>query len=92
MARRTSAIVHGAMEFALEDWPVDLTQIGRCGVVFHADNNAVRVEEISDRRAFAQEFRIGSHTKRGFAAAAVGGKRPLQFKTGARGNGALFNH
>jgi len=33
MARRASAVVHRAMKSALQDWPVDLTQIGRRGVV-----------------------------------------------------------
>ena len=49
------------------------------------------MEEILDRRAFAQEFRVGSDTEPG-TGAAVCGKRALQFDSGTRGHRAFFHH
>src|SRR5271155_764957 len=92
MARWASALVHGAMKFALKDGPVDFAQIGRGGFVLNTYHDAVRMKKISNRRTFTKEFRIRSHAKRGFAAAAIGGKRSLQFQPSARGHRAFFDH
>ncbi len=80
------------MKIALQDRAIDFAQIGRGGFVFHADNDAIWMEEISDGGTFAKKFGIRSHAKIGFAAAAVGCERSLQFESGARGYGALFDH
>ena len=84
--------MHRAMKFALQDRTVDFAQVRRSGFVLDADNDAVRMEEISDRCAFAEKLGIRSHAKIGLAAAAISGKRSLQFEPGPRGDGALFDH
>ena len=84
--------VDGAMEFALQDRLVNLAQIGGGGFVFDANHDTVRMEEVSDRCAFAEKFRVRCHAKRVFSAAAIGGQRSLQLESGACRYGAFFDH
>ena len=64
----------------------------KVGFVLDADNDAVRMEEISDRCALAEKFRVRSHAKSVFSAAAIGGQRSLQLESCPRRHGALLNH
>ena len=53
--------VHGAVTRALEDGPVNLAELLFGALVFHADDDAVRVHEVFDRGALAEKLGVGSH-------------------------------
>src|ERR1700674_2162235 len=63
VAWRTSSIVQRTVETLLNNRPVDLTEFRRGGWILDADDDPVRMEEISHGSTFAQKFRIGRNSK-----------------------------
>jgi len=61
-------------------------------LVFHAHYNAVRMKEISHRRAFAKEFGIGSDLELQFRPAGISGHGFLQLHAGQRRHRAFLHH
>jgi len=52
------ARVDGAVEFPFENRLVDFAELGRGGGVFHTHDDAVRMKEIANGRAFAEKLGI----------------------------------
>ena len=82
----------GAIEALLENRPVDFVQLLFGQLVFDADHDAIGMQKIADRGAFAQEFRIRCDAKFGGAVAPVHAELALELLAGLRRDGAFLDH
>ena len=80
-----AVFVNRTCKFSLENRPIDFAHLGGGGFVLDSDYDAIRVKEIFDRRAFAQEFRIGNDVESKVAAARI----RVQARGAVRGRCAL---
>src|SRR5215467_13828717 len=86
----TFALVYRTGKLAFKNRAVNFTELFAGRRILHADHDAVGMEKVLNRSAFAQELRVGGNPK-GVSAPAVGGERSLQFDSGAGRNRALFH-
>ena len=90
-ARGARSLVHRTAETPLENRAVDFAEFRGGGRILDANNNAVRMEKISDGSAFAKKLRIRGHAEFYVAVLGIRGQGAAQFEAGARRNGAFFN-
>src|SRR4029077_262288 len=70
-AGRAFRFVNGAVEPALKKGLIDFPQLPLGFRILHTYHDAVRVEEIRNRSAFAQKLRVGGDPKRRAIASAI---------------------
>ena len=92
LAGRASAVVHRAAKTLLQNGVVDFAQFRCRGGILDAHHNAVGMKKIFNRRSFAKEFRIGRHAELCIAVSRISGESPAELESGARGDGAFFDH
>src|SRR5271154_47238 len=88
---RASRSMHRAIEFLIENRAIDFLELLLRLFVVHSHDNAIRMQEIFDRRTFTQEFRIGGYLKCYAAFSSVDGKGALEFLARLRGNRTFFD-
>src|SRR5260370_37418557 len=92
VARRAGTVVHWAAKAFLENRTVDFAEFRGGRGILDADNDAVRMEKVSDGGAFTKKFRIGGHAELHGAIFGVRGQGAAEFESRARGYGALLDH
>src|ERR1700743_1614697 len=84
---RAAVLVNRACELVFQNRPIDFAHLGGRSLVFDTYYDAVRVKEIFDGGAFAQELRIGDNVEGDSTAARIGIEGATQLKAGASRNG-----
>src|ERR1700677_1934703 len=81
-----------AFEFSVQHRLVDLLELPLGCFVLYPHNDPVRMQKVTDRGAFTQEFWVRSDAERHLRFAAIDRKGALEFLSGARRHGAFLDY
>src|SRR5579864_6158337 len=90
-AGRTLRFVNGAVKPAFEKWLVDFAQLPLGFRILYTYNDAIRMEEVCNGSAFAQELGVGGDAEGSTSAAAIDVKSVAELFARLSGNCALFD-